>query len=506
MNIISQNPFTMKQRYALAILFGALVPLAFAPFAWWPVAIISLLALFGCWQGVTPRQAFKLGWLWGFASFATGTHWLWISLHHYGGLHPALALLLMLGMMAIMGLYPAVCGWLANRYWPNASAVRWLWALPVLWVVTEWLRGWVLTGFPWLSLGVSQVDGPLSAWLPILGQYGVSLLLAFIAGAIGYASFASCWRRLSVLMVVLVGLLASLGLQHTTWTQPIEAPLKVALVQGGVDQADKWLPENLLATQQQYYATAADHVDHDLIIWPESAIPALRHQLLPMYDALRTLLAPTNARLMLGTIEYDFEQQQFYNGLMLLGTENEPDQFYHKRHLVPFGEYFPVPAFVRKWLQLSGLPYQDYQAGKKTQPLLSMNDIEFAALVCFEAAFGREALSAYPGAGMIVNISNDGWFGRSIALDQHLQMTRVRAAEVQRPLLRSTNTGITASIDYFGQAQSQVPTHSQQVLSVQVAPRRGLTPYARWGEWPIFMLGLWMLCLLSRHFFSRSAC
>ncbi|NND64370.1 MAG: apolipoprotein N-acyltransferase, partial [Gammaproteobacteria bacterium] len=286
------------------------------------------------------------------------------------------------------------------------------------------------------------------------------------------------------------------------WLQPfqwslnkLDEKITVSLVQGGIDQGQKWDEDKLIPTAQLYYDLTSSEFGRDLIIWPEAALPHLRHVLENIYDELRDRALEEDSTLVLGSIEYDFDKDQYFNGILMLG---EPDQVYYKRHLVPFGEYFPVPQLIRNWLRLKNLPYMDYTPGKSKQSLLTKNgEYSFAPLLCYEAAYGAEQLYAFPAASFLVNVSNDGWFGDSIAADQHLQIARLRAQETQRPLLRATNNGITAVIDQKGDISAQLPQFEPGVLRSEITLVWGHTPYTWWGNWPVLfvvflsILGLW---------------
>ena len=463
-------------RFLSAGVLGALNVLAFAPFdlAWLP--LLTLPVFFRLLEGETARRAGWLGFIFGFTWFAVGTHWLYISLHDFGGVPVVLAILLMLGLAAVMAAYYALFAWLLNRFWPSVGWRRYLLAAPALWTLIEWIRGWFLSGFPWFSLGYSQVETWLVAYAPLGGVFLVTLAVVMIAGAVRLViENRTAWRVAagSIVMVVVTG---SYFLQDISWTEPTGEAIRVALVQGNVPQDQKWLPENRIPTMQKYWRLTEEVIDEaDLIIWPEAAIPALYSQVSTTYfDRIEKELLKPHQRLVTGILTYDPARKVYHNSAVVLGGEER--RFYHKRHLVPFGEYFPVPDFVRDWLRLMNLPYSDFEAGEGSNALKVSDDLTVAMMICYEAVFGSEVANGADDAQVLVNISNDGWFGDSIGPKQHFQIARMRALELQLSLLRGTNTGITTAIGDRGQVLAIAPVFEPTVTTTDVVPARSTAP------------------------------
>ncbi|RMF97059.1 MAG: apolipoprotein N-acyltransferase [Gammaproteobacteria bacterium] len=471
----------------LAALAGALLPLAFAPFSRYWLAPLLLAVLFAAWDRVTPRRAASRGAAFGFAAFLAGTWWLYISIHGFGGSPRWLAVLLMLGLNLLMAAYVAACGWLAARIRARWSWLSWCLAWPAAWTLLEWLRGWLFSGFPWLSLGYGQIDGPLAAWAPLGGVYLVSLLTAIVAGLLLLLWRGSARARLGALAAGLLLVLATGLLQQRHWTVPAGERVRVSLVQGAVSQDRKWLPGQRLPTLRLYHDLSFPGPPRRILLWPEVAIPALADEVGDYLQALHAEARAADSTLLLGILTRGSGDDGFYNALIALGADTGE---YHKRHLVPFGEFFPVPGFVREWLRLMSLPYRDMTAGAREQPPLQALGIRLAPSICYEDAFGAEQLDFLPAAALLVNVSNDAWFGDSIAPAQHLQMARMRALEAGRPMLRATNTGITAIIGADGRLQDRLPQFRPGVLHGQVQPRRGATPYVRAGDLPVLGLSL----------------
>ena len=331
-------------RYApwTAFLLGALQSLAFAPFDLWLLGPACLALLWLLWTDVTPVRAAAIGFGFGAGLFLAGTYWLYTSIHVFGKAPLALAILLMLGLVAIMGAYTAVVGWLVARYAPARGHWRELAVLPAAWVLLEWFRGWFLSGFPWLAVGYSQLDTPLAGYAPLVGIYGVSLAATLTAGALVAALDGRRGVRALPLALVAVLWAGGFGLARIDWTRPSGAPLTVAIVQGAIPQDLKWLEDNREHTLEVYRSLTQQALGARLVVWPESALPMLYHEAVPVLGEIYRDARAKGSDLLLGLVRYDFESGQVRNGLVALGDEEE---WYYKRRLVPFGEFFPVPPF-----------------------------------------------------------------------------------------------------------------------------------------------------------------
>ena len=472
-----------------ALPLGALQSLAFAPFGLSPLAPVCLALLWWLWLGAGPGRAALAGFAFGAGLFLAGTYWLYISIHVFGQAPLALALALMLGLVAIMGAYCAALGWLVGRYAPEHGAGRSLCVLPAGWVLMEWLRGWLLSGFPWLALGYSQIDTPLAGFAPVLGIYGVSLATAITAGVL-----AALLARERVRWWAPLAIVACWGggalLARVQWTKPSGAALSVAIVQGAISQDLKWQADNREHTLEVYRDLTRQAQGARLIVWPEAALPLLYHDAVPYLAEIYRDARAQGSDLVLGLLRYDFQNEQFRNGLVALGDD---EQWYYKRRLVPFGEFFPVPKFVRAWMRLKSLAYVDFMAGARDQPPLAAAGQKLAATICYEDAYAVEQLGALGQATLLVNVSNDAWFGDSTAPHQHLQISRMRSLEAGRWLLRATNNGVSAIIDPRGGIVARSRQFVPEVLRGSVVPHTGLTPYARLRNWPLLALCLLLL-------------
>ena len=466
----------------LALPLGAVQSLAFAPFDLIPLGVLCLAALWWLWRDASPRRAAAIGFAFGAGLYLAGTYWLYTSIHVFGKAPLALAILLMLGLVAIMGAYTAALGWLVARYLPRHGALRVLLLLPAAWVLMEWLRGWLLSGFPWLALGYSVLDTPLAGYAPLLGVYALSLAASLTAGVLLALAAARGRARLAVAAFGGVLWLAGALLGQLRFTQAAGPTLRVALVQGAVPQDLKWQEENREPTVALYRSLTEQAWGARIIVWPEAALPLLYHEAVPYLKPVYLAAQERGADLVLGLLRYDFERGQFRNGLVALGLD---EQWYYKRRLVPFGEFFPVPALVRDWMRLKSLAYVDFAAGAPDQGALAAAGQKLGATICYEDAYGVEQLAVLREATLLVNVSNDAWFGDSTAPHQHLQIARLRALEAGRWLMRATNNGISAIIDPQGRVVARSRQFEPQVLTGEVVPLAGLTPYAIVRNWPV---------------------
>ncbi|MCC7460876.1 MAG: apolipoprotein N-acyltransferase [Gammaproteobacteria bacterium] len=474
-----------RRTEALAVLAGVALSFAFAPFDLWPLAIVAPAGLFALWQGTTPRRAALLGFLFGAGTFGAGTWWLYISIHGFGEAPVWLTLLLIVALVAIMACWQALLGYLAARLLPADGPLRALLGLPALWLLIEWWRGWFLSGFPWLSLGYSQTGTWLAALAPLGGVYLLSAILALGAGALLTLWRGSGVTRWLALALLLGPWLLAFALRGVAWTYPQGAPVAVAVAQGAVPQDLKWQSENRLPTRELYRGLNRRLLGARLIVWPESALPELANDAQDFLKQIYAVSHEHGSDLLMGVVRADGDD--YYNSILALG---DTVAFYDKRHLVPFAEYFPVPAWVRRWLRLMSLPYADFVRGRDRQPPLAVGGLRVAATICYEDAFGAEQLAVLRSANVLVNVTNDAWFGRSPARFQHFQIARMRALEAGRYLVRAANDGISAVVGPRGEVLAQAAEYRATVLQGTVRPMAGLTPYARAGNVPVVALGL----------------
>jgi apolipoprotein N-acyltransferase len=483
---------SLTERYSgLFVLFaGILAVAAFAPFGWFPVAILSLAILFNQWLQDTPRQAFRNGLLFGLGFFGAGMSWIFVSVHEYGHIHTVAAVPITLLLVIVLSLYPAVMGYFLGRVFPVSSWSVLVVGLPAGWVIAEWLRGWTFTGLPWLNMGSAQIDSPLSGYIPVLGAYGTGWIAA-LSAALLLAVFRA-QRRLISLCCLLALWAGGVLLDRTEWVEPRGDALQVLLVQGNISQEEKWEPGNLMNTFSLYSSLTFAEPDSDLIVWPETAIPAFYDQVEGSFiPYLETELQKTGATLLTGIPVLDKSKWEYFNSILSVGGEQA---FYNKQHLVAFGEYLPLRWLIGNTLDALAVPNADFTSGADAQPLLQAAGYPVGASICFEVVFGEQIIKALPEAALLVNVSNDAWFGDSLAPHQHLEMARMRAKETGRPMLRATNTGISAIIDHSGRIIEQSPQFEKAVVKGKAVPMQGATPYVMIGNTPVVVASV--ICLL----------
>lgn len=474
----------------LAAALGAAQTLAFVHTWAWPLPLATLAWLAWRLQSQPPARAALLGWLYGTAWIGASMWWLFISMHLHGGLAAPLAALAVALLAAALGLFVAAAATAFAR-WRRGTGFDVL-LFGALWLLAEWARGTLFTGLPWAASGYAQVDSPLAALAPWIGVYGMGFVGALLGAAAAriVATHGRGWRPAAAA----VALAALPVLTPRDFTQPAGA-IGVALVQTNVSQDEKFAPEHqarVLADLARALVTARA----DLAVAPETAIPLLPAQLddaAPGYlAALRTHFAQPGRAALVGVPLGDFERG-YTNSV--LGWSAQAEYRYDKTHLVPFGEF--IPAGFRWFTQLMNIPLGDFARGVPNPPSFVVGAQRIAPNVCYEDLFGEELALRFRDEAtaptVLANVSNIGWFGHTIAVPQHLHISRLRALELQRPMLRATNTGATAVIDHAGRVTAQLAPFSRGVLVATVQGRRGSTPYAAW----VSRLGLWPLVLLA---------
>lgn len=463
---------------ALCLIAGALLPLAFAPWRWYFLAWVGLIPLLLATEDPNGWRRFRRGFLFGVGLFGVGLHWLLPTITTFGQMPLPLAIPTWLLLAAYCALYPAlfalVGGWLGGP-----PALRFGLALPLLWGGLEMLRGVAFTGFPWLSLGDSQMAGPMTGWLAAVGRSGTGVLLAGINGGLILVLRAAARKRAGRGLLAAVGvaglIAAGVALGAYSWTQPAGPALEAALVQGSVPQRLKWDPDQRATILARYRRLTRHSLDADLVIWPESALPVFTDQARAYLDRLDRAARERGTALLAGAPERSRQgdRTRHFNSVLGLGTARGR---YRKRHLVPFGEYVPLRSvlfFAERFVPGGGR----FVPGSSTKPL-RLNGTTAGISICYEDAFSREtAATVRKGAGLLINVTNDAWFGRTIGPAQHAQLARARARELGRPMLRVANTGLTFAADHRGRTMASIPPDEPGVARVRIRPRTGATPY-----------------------------
>ncbi|MBD9355338.1 apolipoprotein N-acyltransferase [Methylomonas sp. EbA] len=472
--------------------------MAFAPYDYAYAAVAALMFMYWVWQQQAPNRAALSGYLFGLGLFSTGIWWTYISIHDFGGGDPYSAIALTALLVAVWALFPALTGWMIAKTLLWSGPWLRIIAAAIVWVTVEYFRGyWLLNGFPWLQIAYSQLSTPLAGFAPLVGVYGVGFLLALSAFAAVemFRGKLTVLRCLPVLVSIWVG---GWYLQSVAWTQAAGAPIKVTLVQGNIGQDQKWQKNQKLNTLRLYQELTEQHWDSDVIIWPETSIPAFLSQVKEFYiDPLQTAAQAHGVDLVVG-LPSSGQGKDYYNSVMTLG---EKQALYHKNHLLPFGEYLPLQPLSGWVLDKLQIPLGDFAAGGDQQTLLTAGGHAFVTTICYEDAFGELVARQVADAGYIVNMTNDAWFGDSSQPHQHMQMARMRALETGRYLVRVTNTGVTGFVGPDGALRSQAPLFNTTTLTDYIVPMSGLTPYVMLGDKGLF--GLLAVLLLLVYAWSR---
>ena len=481
--------------HLLILLSGASTTLAFAPFKLFPVSLITTSLLFLLWLDSPANKAFKHGFLFGVGLYGTGVYWIYYSMSQFGGVPLWLAIMLTCLLVLFLSLFPAMAGYLFQRFFRSTHTNKtWIIILPSLFVLFEWIRGWIFTGFPWMTLGYSQIETPLNGYSPIAGVFGLSWVMLTCSALIVYLicnGKAAVKFSLATLFVIFS---AGALLGSVEWTEPVGKPLKVSLLQGNISQDKKWLIEERRPTIEWYARLTRENWSSDLIIWPETALPAFHHQAERFLEGLQQEAQQNNTDLLLGLPMMDPKNKRYYNGVITLGQQQG---VYHKQHLVPFGEFIPFKGLLGNILKVFDVPLPNFSHSENKNRTLTAANHQIGISICYEDVFGEEVIIAMPDVDLLVNVSNDAWFGDTIAPHQHLQIAQMRAVETGRPLLRATNTGVTAIIDHHGKIQSIIPQFVAQALTGTTQPMTGSTPYSRFGNWFI-ITGIFGLLLYAR--------
>jgi apolipoprotein N-acyltransferase len=479
-----------------ALAAGALTVLGFAPIGLWPIPLLTLAALWMLWRrAATPGNAFVQGFAFGAGLFGAGVSWVYVSLHDFGLMPAPIAAFATLAFCAVLSLYPAAAGWCFARLrlrLPLAAAA----GFAALWVLAEWLRGWVFTGFPWLAVGYSQSDSLLSGFASLAGVFAVSAATALCAALLGVLVSDKRKGRIANLAALALGLVFAIGgaAQKTSWTAPQGQPVTVALLQGNIPQDLKFQPERYFATLATY-RRLIDASNARLIVLPETAIPVFLDAVDPEYlKSIAQSAMARNADIIVGAPLRE-PGGGFFNSVVTLGAS--PSQRYDKSHLVPFGEF--VPAGFGWVVKTLSIPLSDFTPGTPAPKPLALAGQIVAPDICYEDAFGEEIIRQLPQATLLVNVSNVAWFGDSLAPAQHLQMSRMRAMETERFMLRATNTGVTAIVDPRGKVVGRLPQFTEGLLRGEVQGRSGATPYVRFGNVPIVLICLALLAAVAFH-------
>lgn len=488
-----------KYRALISLVGGALTPLAFAPFDLWLLILITPGILYLLLQDLSPRKAAWISWCFGTGFFGTGVSWVYVSIHTYGNASVPLASIMTLAFAMGLALTFALQGWcyakwLSSSHFSAAGFIG-------IWILFEWLRSWFLTGFPWLYLGYALIDSPFKFWAPLGGVWLLSLIVLCLSiGIIQLIKARRTPRRIA--LAVLISLPCLALILPKDWTQSSGHIQQVDIVQANIPQQLKWDKNYLPEFLNMYSKITLRDTQASLVIWPETAIPSLLSSAKPYLSELLDRFDKDNRTLISGlpSIEADSEHPDGYRAHNSLAVLTGKTDIYHKQRLVPFGEYVPMEAYLRGVIEFFNLPMSSFSLPAETQTTLSTGDMKIAAAICYEIAYPELVRQLSIHSDWILTVSNDTWFSHSLAPAQHLQIARMRALENGRWLVRSTNNGLTAIIDPYGNITAQAPAYQQAVLSGSIENRSGTTPYQKYGAAPVLLFSLLLLaaCFIRR--------
>ncbi|VFP83131.1 apolipoprotein N-acyltransferase [Candidatus Erwinia haradaeae] len=500
-------------RLCLAWIVGAIGALSFSPYDYWLALLISFSGLQCLTLNCATRQASIIGFMWGFGFFGTGMYWLCISIDAFSELPAIINLFAMVMLTGYLALYPLIFISLLNTLCTKSLFLRLIVASPVIWHIIEFFRSFVMTGFPWLQFGYTQINGPLKGIAPLMGEEAITFLLVTISGSVVYSIEK---RQILAIVFVILLVLLQWPLHSMNWFVSLpERAVDVALVQGNTLPLLKWDPNDLVNILNTYTRLSNPLIGKkSIIIWPESAIPDTeKNQQLFLQDQDQKLrIAGTT--LVTGIIDSRFENNNYYtyNTILVIGNGSNPYRYlsnnrYQKNHLVPFGEYVPFKALLQSLTAFFKIPMSMFTQGAYIQPQLRVAGYNMTPALCYEVIFTRKMRDNFrPETDFLLAISNDAWFGDSNGPWQHLQMARMRALELGRPLLYSTNNGVTTIINARGEITHIIPQFESRVLTATVVPTTGLTPYARFGNFGIWVITLLFAVIWLIGFLRLSVC
>ena len=506
-------------QYLIVLLAGVTLTLAYAPFSLWIIPFLALPVTFFVFLKYPKLSGFKAGFAFGVGWFGAGISWVHVSIANFGGLPLIGSLALMAMLVSYLALFPATAFWLYRKFIGKEVVGLYLKALSfsIIWFLMEWIRSWFLTGFPWLSLGYTQINGPLASLYPVVGETGVTFVLVFFCFYIGYLlsnilSDAKSDKRPNIIKFTVAALLisiVSLVPRQLQFTEITPQKVKVAMVQGNIKQELRWVPEQDIPTMEKYLELSKGLWDNDIMLWPEAAVPKLEPLAQEYLNLVDALAFESNTGLITGIVNYNFETNEAYNNLIVLGKASREQQAseyqyfhanrYSKHHLLPIGEFIPMESWLRGLAPIFDLPMSSFTRGDYEQHNLQVNGYQMLPAICFEIAFpGQIAANLREHTDFLLTVSNDAWFGESHGPAQHLEIAQVRAAEFGLPLLRATNNGITAFINHKGELISSAPQFQEAYISAELNLTSGVTPYRYWGNFP-----LWLMCMLASIWLLR---
>lgn len=503
-----KSTFFNKKNW-LCFIAGLSLVFAYAPFSQGYLALIVPAILFYHLADSTPKKSARLMFIFAFGWFASGISWVHVSIDQFGGLPLIVSVSLMLLLCLYLALFPSLAAYL-TAYFSNKKQLN-LWLLMPFWLINEYLRSVIFTGFPWLSLGYSQIDTPLANFAPLIGEVGITALIILINICLVKIVFSikyKCKKTSYFPIIMLFSMvILSFSLDNLNWVETTGKKVKVALVQGNIPQSIKWAPEQEWPTMLKYLDLSRVNYDADIIIWPESAIPAMEPAVQDYLNTVNQSALFNKTAIITGILNYNFESKEYFNSLIVLGSKQDEDvqgyyynhnNRYSKNHLLPIGEFVPFQELLRPLAPLFNLPMSSFSRGSYVQPNLIAKNLHILPLLCFEVVFPHQlAANLTKQTSLLLTVSNDAWFGDSHGPHQHMEIARMRALEFGRPLLRTTNNGITAVVDHKGNFIGRIPQFEEMVLKTEVALVSGETPYSQWPRLILLLIIIIPLIIIA---------
>ena len=483
-------------RYCLVFTAGLSIHLSFAPYNLW-LATFTSICLYCALYSIaeTVKKQGILSFVFGTGLFGGGVNWLFVSIHTYGEVPWLLAVIFTTGFVVFLAALFALPWLLVPKL--TSSATTRLIVFPAFWFFGEWIRGWLLTGFPWLYLGYGQIESPFGGFIPLIGVLGAGFILTSLAALLVFAlTERSRTSALISLTVTSFVLSAGIGLAKVDWTSSSQQSIPITLVQPDIPLRDKWDPSKAQTAINTLENLSNNSWHQGLLIWPEAALPFAGDSATSYVNYLDQLATSSDTTMITGLLTYENELGKYLNTVITLG---ESDDAYNKQRLVPFGEYVPLEDWLRGTMKFFNLPMSIISRGQPDQTPLHFNydghEYALGPAICYEIAYASLVRKMGRESNLLLTLSNDAWFGTSIGPWQHMQIAQARALENQKPLARATNNGVTAIVDYRGRIQDQIPQFMQGNLKSEIQPRIGMTPYTRFGELPIHVIGLILLAI-----------
>jgi len=492
------NQFPTWLQFTIALLAGCLVPFSFAPFNVWPLGILALTIFALLINNQSAKNVWWRSWWFGVGMYAVGVSWIYVSISGFGGAPAPLAAFLVVIFVFFMAAFFSLPFYAFGR-WFSRHPLSLLIAFPACWLISEWLRTWLLTGFPWLFIGYADLTNWLSGWAPVVGVMGLSLLSAFTAGFFAHIiSRPTISRSLITSSIAVIGIwVAGFFLQDIEWTKVASSPTSIAIVQPNINQEDKWQTDFRDITLDVLRTKTEPLWGHKIIIWPEAAITRLYSDALPFLNEVNRKAADSESGLITGIIFDDQDKDIYYNSVVTFG---KAIGIHHKRRLVPFGEYVPIEA-LRNLIEFFNLPTSIISLGPEEQHGLKVDDLMIAPSICYEVAFPDLIAKNAVDSQLLISVSNLGWFGDSLGRHQFMQMAQMRALETRHYYAYSTNNGPSAIFDRNGRITAQTKAFEQTSLSSEILATDGATPFMHYGSLPVVILSLISLVLL--HIFGK---